>query len=274
MRSTPVAATEKRLIAGRNLPKSFPLVASSNLLMKAIRLVTCALAACALAASAASIEQFLDINVTGVYQGVSTNRGAVERDPIALFRISSVNIVRALAIDNATNFYPNGTYGSNYFAGTLIYKSSLDGSITNVVIRERRTTNELDVTTNFFFVRGPSVVNETRNTTTMATNHVETGLMGLSFTSSSVSFTNLGGFSYGNSARTLKPVSARVDGTNASGFATLLAYFGGGGTATFNTNLFNAKTNVFAGTNTVTGPVQIQFKTYSPGVSPNDPTIP
>ena len=245
--------------------------------MKAIRVVTCALAACAVAASAASIEQTLDINVTGVFQGISTNSAAnrnVELQRTQIFRINSGNIVRALAIERDTNYYN----------GTLIYRTALDGSVTNFVIR-RAPFPDLDVTGSFHFTPGPFVVTQVSNTNSeppLTTTRIETGLMALSFTSSSASFntnTDNLAFSYGTSTRTHNPVSGRVKNSDGvvvpvSGYANLLSFSGGGALASFITNFYSLKTNQFAGTNFVTGPVQIQFRTFGPVVSANNPIPP
>jgi hypothetical protein len=228
--------------------------------MKAIRVVTCALAACAVAASAASIEQVLDINVTGAYQGISTNIHGNEHDRIQIFRINSANIVRSLAIDSGTN-------RDRFYTGTLIYKSALDGSTNYVVIRQKGGTNELDVSSNFVFYPGPFVYDQVSNSVKV-TSRVETGFMGLSFTNSSSSFTNIG-FSYGTSTRTHNPIGGRVDGIPTNGYANLLSYSGGSGFGWLNTNLYSYKTNRFTDTNFVSGPVQIQFRTFGPVFSPN-----
>lgn len=234
--------------------------------MKSIRVVICALMACAVAGSAASVEQLLDISVTGAYQGIPVATGAVEHDRPQIFRIDSVNIVRALAID----------YDTNYFNGMLIFKTALDGSTTNVVIRRKGRTNELDVTTNFQFFPGPiTVVDQVFNTNTLAaSSHIETGLMAFSFTSSSVSFNCFP--SYGTSTRSRTPITARIKDTNGdivpvSAYANFLSYSGGGGFAFINTNLYSGfKTNQFAATNFVSGPAQVQIlRTFSASISPN-----
>src|SRR4051794_598900 len=116
--------------------------------MKAICVVTCALAASATVASAASIEQVFDINVSGVYQGVPTVTRTAEHDRVQVFSITSANIVRALAID----------YDTNYFTGSLFFKTAVDGGTNSIVIRQRGKTNELDVTTNFTFVVSPNFI--------------------------------------------------------------------------------------------------------------------
>jgi hypothetical protein len=226
--------------------------------MKVTHVVTCALVAFGLSASAASIEQVLDFSVTGWYQGVTTNVGVIQRDRTAIVRITSDNVVKALAIDRDTN----------YFYGRLFYKTALDGSTTNVVIRQAGKTNELDVTDAFTFSTAPFVVDQVVNTSRLFTNsYVETGLLGVSFSSSSVTFQNIG-FSVGKLTRTHK-LSGRVDGTPVSGYANLLSYAGGGGFITLNTNTFYKTNFQFAATNFVVGPAQINVRTFAPVISPN-----
>jgi hypothetical protein len=244
--------------------------------MKSICIVICALTTSSLVASAQSIEQVLNVSVTGgVYQGAPTTspvNPAVEIDPVKTFTITSPILVRALAIDSGTNY-------SNFVSGTLFYKTSLDGSITNVVIRRVGKTNELNVTTNFVFIPGPFVVTQSANTNTalnpslLKTNRVETGLMSLSFNSSNASFTAFG-FAYGTSSRSINAVVGKVNGTNASGYANLLSFSGGSGIASVNTNLFTRASSPDVGTNLVAGPAQIQITTSAPVVSPSDPTSP
>ncbi len=202
--------------------------------MKVIHVVTSALVVCGLAASAASIEQVLDFSVTGWYQGISTNTGVMDRDRSAIVRITSDNIVKSLALDHRDN-----TNFTNYFrSGRLFYKTPLDGSATNVVIRVPGKTNELDVTDAFTWETGLFVVDQLFNTKTSFTNsYVETGLRGVSFTSSNLLFSNNGGFAEGTLTRT-KKISAFINGGVSNGYANLLSYSGGGGTITLNTNIF------------------------------------
>jgi len=233
--------------------------------MKVICVLTCALVACGMAASAASIEQVLDFSVTGSYQGITTNVGVNQRARSVLVRITSDNIVRALAVDHRDN----PSFTNFYRYGHLYYKVPLDGSTTNVVIRAPGNTNELDVTGAFTFTNGTFVVDELANTNSLYTNsYVETGLSSVSFTSSSVSFTNIG-LSFGTSTRT-KKITGYVDHMPTNGFANLLSYSGGGGTFTLNTNRFYTTNFTFAATNEpVTGPAQINFRTFAPVISPN-----
>jgi hypothetical protein len=210
-----------------------------------------------LTASAASIEQIMNFTVVGWYQGVSTNNGVVVRDRTQIVRFTSENLVHALAID----------YDTNYFTGQLLYQEVLDDSNTvvqtNVVIRQHGKTNELNVTSNFTFVTGPFVIAQIANTNRLITNsYVETGLRSVSFTSSSVSFTNNGGFSTGSLKR-----SKKLANIHGSGYADLLSYSGGGGTFVLNTNLFHMTNFQFEATNTVGGPAQINFSTFSPSIS-------
>lgn len=236
--------------------------------MKVIRIFICVLAACALTASAASIEQVLEFNVTGWYQGISTNVGALSHDRSSIFRISSANIVHALVIDRAA--IPNAT---NFYRGFLIYKTPLDSAPTNgfvlhnttnqVVIRVLGKPDELDVTDAFTFTNGPFVIDQVANTNAMVTNsYIETGLLAVSLTTSSISFTN-SGFSEGTATRTKKLVGA---GTN--GYTYLLNYNGGGGTFSLNTNIFYTTNFQFAGSNLVSGPATIGVKTFGAGVFP------
>ncbi|MDB6056251.1 MAG: hypothetical protein JWO95_95 [Verrucomicrobiales bacterium] len=230
--------------------------------MKFIYVVTSALVVCGLTASAiniqpSSIEQVLDFSVTGWYQGIPTTNGVIHRDRAAIVRITSDNIVRALAIDRDTNFY----------RGRLFYKTALDGSATNIVIRVPGKTAELNVTDAFTWETGPFIVDQLFNTNTMVTNsYVETGLRSVSFTSSSVSFTNRG-LAEGTLTRTRK-ISAFVSGTVKSGYANMLSYTGGGGTIAINTNFFYTTNFQFVATNTVTGPAQINIHTYAPVILP------
>ena len=180
-------------------------------------------------------------------------------------RITSDNIVKALAIDHRDNI--NFT---NYFrSGRLFYKTSLDGSTTNVVIRVLGNTNELDVTGAFTFTNDPSfVIDQLFYTNTLFTNsYVETGLRSVAFTSGSVSFTN-SGLAEGTLTRT-KKISAFINGAVNSGFANLLSYSGGGGMITLNTNFFYTTNFQFAATNPpVNGPAQISFRTFAPVILP------
>lgn len=234
--------------------------------MKVTHILTCALVACGMAASAASVEEVLNFTVVGWYQGVptrATNNGAVtEHDHIQLVRFTSTSLVNALAIDLGR---------TDLFNGQLIYRTALDGSITNVLIRQHGTANEVDVTTNFTFLTSPEfVIDQVVNTNALFTNsYTETGLRSVSFYSSSLSFTNNGCFSTGSLKRTRKLFGA---GTN--GYGNLLSYSGGAGTFTLNTNVFHTTNMMFAGTNTVSGPAQINFATFSPVISPNDPIAP
>ncbi|MGZ4961760.1 MAG: hypothetical protein ACXWIU_14475 [Limisphaerales bacterium] len=232
--------------------------------MKVIHVVTSALVVCGLAASAASIEQVLDFSVTGWYQGISTNTGVIHRDRSVIVRITSDNIVKMLAVDHRDD----SNFTNYYRSGRLFYKTALDGSSTNVVIRVVGNTNELDVTSAFSWDVGPFVVDELSYTNTMFTNsYVETGLRSVSFTSSNLSFANNGSLSVGTLTRT-KKISAFINHTNASGFANLLSYSGGGGTISLNTNLFHTTNFQFVATSTNTGPAQINFRTYAPVILP------
>ena len=100
-----------------------------------------------MSASAQSIEQILNFTVNGWYQGVSLTNGVIVHDRTSQLKLTSLDIANALAIQINTNF----------MKGLLIYKTSLDGSVTNIVIRQHGKTNELNVTDAFTFVSTPPV---------------------------------------------------------------------------------------------------------------------
>jgi hypothetical protein len=223
--------------------------------MKSIRVLTCALVACGISASAASIEQILDITVMGWYDGPITTSGVTVHARVVPIQIHSDNIVRALATDRDTNF----------FRGTLFFKTALDGSTTNIVIRVGNKTNELDVTDAFNFTPTFAVTDVVLrdNTFPPTTNSVvETGLKGLSFTSSSIGFTNIG-FSTGTATRS-RLIAGNAGAGVVSGYTFQHSFSGGSGSFFLNTNKFFTTNFTFAATNFVDGPAQISFKTFSP----------
>lgn len=230
--------------------------------MKVTHVLTCALVACGLAASAASVEEILNFSVVGWYQGVSTTNGFSVHDHTQIVRFNSASVVNALAIDLGQ---------SNLFNGQLIYRTALDGSVTNVLIRQRGKSTEVDVTTNFSFLTSTNfVIDQVVNTNALFTNsYTETGLRSVSFTSSSLSFTNNGCFSTGSLKR-----SRKLFGAGTNGYGNLLSYSGGGGAFTLNTNMFHTTNFQFEATNFVGGPAQINFATFSPVISTNDPIPP
>jgi hypothetical protein len=236
---------------------------AGNFYMKVTRIFTVALMASAMAASADSIEQFLNISVTGWYQGLTIAGQGVEHQLPAPIHIGTLNIVRALAVDFGK---------TNFFTGRLVYKTPLDGSTNQFFIREAGTTNELDVTSAFTFGSGPGpvVVNELANTNRSVTNfYQETNLRFLSFSNSSMSFSN-GGFCIGSTTRTRQlPPIIGTNGTLVTGFANTLLYSNGVGTFMLNTNIFFHTNFQFAATNLVSGPAQIDFQTFAPFVSRN-----
>lgn len=230
--------------------------------MKAIRFVICALVACGVAASAASIEQTLDITVHGWYQLPTLGGPAFQHDRIKEIQFGSAEIVRALAVDRFTS----DPTSSNFYTGFLLLKTPLDGGTNKVVVRQRGGTNEMDVTDSFTFSSNAFVVDQviqTNVTPPITNSYIERGLKGLSFTTASRSFTNILSatntcYSLGTTTRSRKLVSPL-----GSGYCDFLNYSGGSGTFMLNTNGFNRST--FAFTNdgpVVTGPAQITFKTY------------
>jgi hypothetical protein len=235
--------------------------------MKAIRFVICALVACSVAASAASIEQSLDINVHGWYQLPSVGGPTSQHDRIKEVQFGSAEIVRALAVDR----FASDPSSSNYYTGFLILKTPLDGGTNKVVVRQRGSTSEMDVTDSFTFSSNAFVVDQviqTNVTPPITNSYVERGLKGLSFTTKSRSFTNILSatnicYSLGTTTRSRKFVSPL--GTN---YCYFLNYSGGSGTFMLNTNSFDKATFQLATNGApVSGPAQITFRTFGPVIT-------
>jgi hypothetical protein len=209
---------------------------------------------------AVSAEQLLNISLVGTYQGTNTTRAGVVSAHSMIVRITSPNIVKAIAVDYTST---NGIASNNIFGGTLIRKVGLGTNSSGETIIIRKGTNETDVTSFFggsannFSANNEVFASTVRtNTSPNVTNtFIAAGLHSISLNTSNITFTLNGyGLAVGRNVfgkEGTVTVSNRVDSLSANGTGLFSLNVG--------TNLFQPGSNVHS------GPAYGTFKT-SPAI--------